>query len=85
MATYCDDVAGARQNIHFQYGLMWGSVSKTCAFNSESSHRATEGDRAQLWNTERHQAVGEGGGDKVFVGGHAAHFSGVIDRIYFEN
>mgnify|MGYP006901786493 CR=1 FL=1 len=64
---------------------MWGSVSKTCAFNSESGHRPTQCDRAQLRNTERHQAVGEGGGDEVFVGGHAAHFGGAIDRIYFEN
>ena len=64
---------------------MWSSITKTRALNTQSRYRATECDRAKLGNAKRHEAIGEGRRNEVFIGGHATHFGGPSNRIDFKN
>jgi len=64
---------------------MGSAIAKTCALYSQTGDGAAQGDGAKLRNAERHESVGKGRGNEVLIGGHAAHFGGPSEGIYFKH
>ena len=71
-----DHLAGAGEHVHLDDRLVRQAAAEAGGLDAEAGDRAAEGDRAQLRDDERHQAVGQRRVDEVLVGRHAGHVGG---------
>lgn len=61
------------EHVHVEHRLVRAPVPPARALDPETCDGASERDRAQLWDAQRHQSVGQRRIDEVLVGRHAQH------------
>ena len=70
------DLAVAGEDVDLENRLMGQAGAEGRALDAESGDRAAEGDRLELWDDQRCEAVRQSGRDEVLVGAHAGDVGG---------